>query len=162
MNSNKVLLLTHRSTFLFVHSASTTLLKKYSLQLPRSRARRYAILRFLFVKLKILALFLLMANSAMGDEYIKCDDVEPVKTVAPKYPQKESPWPHSGYVLVAFKISDRGSVYEPVVLESKAEPNEGWTQLFEEQALKSIKQWRYRYREKACVAEQKFTFEVAE
>jgi len=67
-----------------------------------------------------------------------------------------------GFVVVSFKISDRGYVYQPKVLESNAEPSEQWAKLFELEAIKAIKKWKFKYRDKACTARYKFTFEAAE
>lgn len=107
-----------------------------------------------------LSLLLLVVATNSWAEEILCTDTNAIKTVVPNYPLKESPKPQTGYVILSFKISDRGYVYDPKVIESYATPSKGWAKLFEEEAIKALMQYHFRYREKACIAEQKFTFEL--
>lgn len=103
-------------------------------------------------------LLLLIAGHTLAEE-VQCSDTHAIRSVVPKYPLNESPNPQTGYVVLSFKISDRGYVYSPKVLASHAEPSEEWAKLFEEEAIKAIMQFHFRYRERACVAKHKFEFD---
>jgi TonB family protein len=103
-------------------------------------------------------LFLLSTANTLAEE-MRCTDTHAIRTIAPIYPLRQSSKPQTGYVVVSFKISDSGYVYNPNVIESHAEPSKGFAKLFEEEAVKAIKQFHFRYREKACIAEYRFTFE---
>jgi len=111
------------------------------------------------MKLLLLSMLLLLSAANTLAEEIRCTDTHAIKTIAPNYPLRESPKSQTGYVIVSFKISDRGYVYNAKAIESHAEPSKGFAKLFEEEAVKAIEQFHFRYREKACVAEYKFIFE---
>ena len=104
------------------------------------------------------ALLLFIAGHTFAEE-VKCSDTHAVTSVVPKYPLNESLNPQTGYVVLSFKISDRGYVHSPKVIASHAEPSKDWAKLFEEEAIKAIMQFHFRYRERACIAEYKFVFE---
>ncbi|MDQ9092056.1 hypothetical protein RC083_10690, partial [Pseudoalteromonas haloplanktis] len=58
--------------------------------------------------------------------------------------------------------SDKGYVYGEKVLESISNESPGFSLFFEEQAVIAIKQWKFRHREKSCIATKKFIFELGE
>lgn len=103
-------------------------------------------------------LFLFIAGHALAED-VQCSDTHAIKSVVPTYPLNESPKRQTGYVVLSFKISDRGYVYSPKVIASHAQPSEDWAKLFEEEAIKAITQFHFRYRDRACIAEHKFEFE---
>jgi TonB family protein len=81
---------------------------------------------------------------------------EPLEKVAPKYPNPAFYRDIEGFVLLSVVVGPDGRVTNVTV--TKAEPP-GW---FEEEALKAVKQWRYKPPGRVMTFEVEVRFEIPE
>lgn len=87
----------------------------------------------------------------------------PVERVPPEYPMIESPFPISGYAVVAFTISESGKVEDVEIVESGSEPtHSAFARGFGQSAERAISQWLYKPRQQACRSQMTFRFELEE